>query len=147
MSRELAEPYYLYGRALLEVARERNTVFGEGVPGKGTSCGLRRNFWWDKIISVFCCAGGGVGVAEETAVNNGTDDNESGTGSRDSGPSTAGTASGPDPVTGPDGNGTAGGDNSEVEAGQEKGAEQEEEESDLKLAWEVLELARLICQK
>lgn len=34
MSREVAEPYYLYGRALLEVAREKSAVFGEGIPGE-----------------------------------------------------------------------------------------------------------------
>ncbi len=34
VNKELAEPYYLYGRALLEVAREKNTVFGQGVPGR-----------------------------------------------------------------------------------------------------------------
>ena len=35
VSREMAEPYYLYGRALLEVAREKSAVFGGGVPGGG----------------------------------------------------------------------------------------------------------------
>ena len=31
---ELAEPYYLYGRSLLEVARIQNTVLGSGIPGE-----------------------------------------------------------------------------------------------------------------
>ena len=34
-----------------------------------------------------------------------------------------------------------------MEEGEGGGGEEEEEETDLKLAWEVLELARVICQK
>ena len=33
LSQELAEPYYLYGKALLELARMENTVLGSGIPG------------------------------------------------------------------------------------------------------------------
>lgn len=33
MAPELAEPYYLYGKALLELARAQSTVLGAGVPG------------------------------------------------------------------------------------------------------------------
>ena len=34
VSIELAEPYYLYGMALLEVARQKSGVFGHGIPGE-----------------------------------------------------------------------------------------------------------------
>ena len=34
VSRELAEPYYLYGRALLELAREKSAMFGKAIPGE-----------------------------------------------------------------------------------------------------------------
>lgn len=33
VSKELAEPYYLYGRALLDLAREKSAMFGKGIPG------------------------------------------------------------------------------------------------------------------
>ena len=33
VSKELAEPYYLYGRALLELSRGKNAMFGAGIPG------------------------------------------------------------------------------------------------------------------
>ena len=33
VSKELAEPYYLYGRALLELAREKSAMFGNGLSG------------------------------------------------------------------------------------------------------------------
>ncbi len=34
---ELAEPYYLYGKALLELARSQSTVLGSGIPGMNAS--------------------------------------------------------------------------------------------------------------
>ena len=34
LSKELAEPYYLYGKALLELARAESTVLGSGIPGE-----------------------------------------------------------------------------------------------------------------
>lgn len=33
VSKELAEPYYLYGKALLELAREKSAMFGKAIPG------------------------------------------------------------------------------------------------------------------
>lgn len=33
VSLELAEPYYLYGKALLELARGNSSVLGSGIPG------------------------------------------------------------------------------------------------------------------
>ena len=34
LAKELAEPYYLYGKALLELARAESTVLGSGIPGE-----------------------------------------------------------------------------------------------------------------
>ena len=34
LAKELAEPYYLYGKALLECARMESTVLGSGIPGR-----------------------------------------------------------------------------------------------------------------
>ena len=34
VSKELAEPYYLYGRALLELSREKSAMFGKALPGE-----------------------------------------------------------------------------------------------------------------
>jgi len=33
MAPQLAEPYFLYGKALLDVARSQNTVLGSAIPG------------------------------------------------------------------------------------------------------------------
>ena len=34
LARELAEPYYLYGKALLELARAEDNVLGSRIPGE-----------------------------------------------------------------------------------------------------------------
>lgn len=33
LAEELAEPYYLYGKALIELARSESTLLGTGIPG------------------------------------------------------------------------------------------------------------------
>ena len=34
VSLELAEPYYLYGKALLELSRSNSSILGSGIPGE-----------------------------------------------------------------------------------------------------------------
>ncbi len=47
VSKELAEPYYLYGRALLELAREKSAMFGKAIPGE--------THWWATESRLHSC--------------------------------------------------------------------------------------------
>lgn len=87
------------------------------------------------------CVGGGDEGSSGPAHSNGCSDAGQGDSSKSSSSTTVA-----DDVTrnaaGPGEPGSAGGEGQ----GKEEGVA-EEEESDLKLAWEILELARIICQR
>ena len=50
----MAEPYYLYGRALLELAREKSAMFGKAIPGKSQEKRVGRSVG-EKEESDFIC--------------------------------------------------------------------------------------------
>lgn len=145
LSKELAEPYYLYGKALLECARMENTVLGSGIPVPEDRCSSDDD---DEE---------GEDDKQETEQH---DESISASAPADSTSSELDSdrqATDPQPITGANGthdsagtsSGQEGGDKEDDGEGVEGKATEdgEEEETDLKLAWEVLELARVICQK
>ena len=48
MAVELAEPYYLYGKALIEMARSESTLLGTGIPGTVKSRG--QPLWYQLVL-------------------------------------------------------------------------------------------------
>ena len=199
ISKELAEPYFLYGRSLLELARVDSTVLGSAIPGiynmqyKTHFILTVTSYHTAEVFLFITHPVPGEGSDEEQEMEEGAEDAGEGgdpvpTSSNDVDSSTneeppadeaadakeeggdpasvtdnepANTSTvvakeeGEDPasVTDNEPANTSTEDDlpgtSAEASGETPGnsAPNEEEESDLKLAWEVLELARVICQK
>ncbi|XP_064385963.1 histone-binding protein N1/N2-like isoform X2 [Halichondria panicea] len=135
---ELAEPYYLYGKALLELARSQSTVLGSGIPVPNKSSDSSDDEGDDEDAPET----NGTNEATPSTVSSTTNIGET------PGPSTGNEREAPGPSTANEGEAPGPSTANEGEAsGSNDTNEGEEDESDLKLAWEILELARVICQK